>query len=695
MASYVTPQVEIHQLFSEIPVALATTQRAFVFGPNYLLHRYSVEAEKETIGPEVYAGEADGFFACQGATSQETIDQSYIKLFGDNVFVKLGEFTKVEVVSTTPDQLTITPQDNEPSAAEVSEGRMLRLTVGTATHDVVVKGVSYTYDSASGKVTKITVDIDEELDTSATITTAALCEVQQGVEFPREDVTDDNKEAFFWEVATEDGEIGVKIKKQLRAKYNDSDYVGTGDGWGDVLAADLYVEFRGLLTTYSDTIHTITGSDDVETYLGTVHPDNPIAQAVYNAALNAGGQTVAYMAVPTDDANGYDAVLNAAELTKEVYFFVPATQDNDILQKVKSHVEAMSAPRVKQWRVAFISDKVPELSDTYTAANAPDGQDFYSSVLSVDADKKTADIAFYDRYDTDGAVQYKESTRTMFKRDVKVGDYVYCGYHQEWGVTVPHVVKVVKVINNSRLRVDNSTAGLVVKADEYGKAEVHHPFTSAEQAEEIAKTSKWWGTRRVYNVFPSVFMNNGVKQTGEFAAACVAGLVSSCLPQQPVTNLQITGITDIALTTTTFTKDQLDTIAAGGTFIVTQDLENDKVYIRHQISTAYIDNNLNTAELSVTKNVDSISYFFDDLMSPYIGKYNITPELLLVLRNVLESGITSLASTNYGLYGPQLIAQGTEILLLEQDALLKDHVNCNMKLNVPYPFNHMILKLFV
>ena len=124
-------------------------------------------------------------------------------------------------------------------------------------------------------------------------------------------------------------------------------------------------------------------------------------------------------------------------------------------------------------------------------------------------------------------------------------------------------------------------------------------------------------------------------------------------------------------------------------------MPNDQVYIRHQISTAYEVNNLNTAELSITKNLDSISYFFDNLMSPYIGKYNITPELLAVLENVITGGLVSLESTSYGLYGPQLIAEGTEILLLEQNAVLKDHVNCNLKLNLPYPFNHLVLKLFV
>ena len=54
MASYVVPQVEIHQLFSEIPVALAQNQVAFVFGPNYQLHRCTNAVEMDERFVDTY-----------------------------------------------------------------------------------------------------------------------------------------------------------------------------------------------------------------------------------------------------------------------------------------------------------------------------------------------------------------------------------------------------------------------------------------------------------------------------------------------------------------------------------------------------------------------------------------------------------------------------------------------------------------
>jgi hypothetical protein len=196
------------------------------------------------------------------------------------------------------------------------------------------------------------------------------------------------------------------------------------------------------------------------------------------------------------------------------------------------------------------------------------------------------------------------------------------------------------------------------------------------------------------NVFPSVFGNDGVALTGEFAACAVAGLVSATEPQQPITNVTVRGIDDIPMVYQTYSKADLDLMASGGTFIVCQDLPGDIVYVRHQITTAYPDGNLNTAELSITKNVDNISYAFAEAFRPYYGKYNITPDLLAILRNVASTLIDQFAGST-STYGPQLIAEETEILFIRQNELMKDHVDIGIRLGVPYPCNNIDIVLTV
>lgn len=736
MASYVVPQVEIHQLFSEIPVALAQNQVPFIFGPNYLLHRFEDAGERAGTSAGEYLLDANGvvksFYAYPGAIDPLKVESSKTKLFADNAVVGLfaiGAFddpygmdnygtvsiaTVTETVGADPTQVPNKLEIDLPAdqAKEVVAGRRLRLTLtpkqgytGITPPDTVDVKIAYVLEKSSyylgpdgsGSGTdeewsKLTVTIDEELNLEAIsqVAGAILCEVQYGVEIPRYDVTDTNKQAFFWKEGKSDDDYGIVIDTALKVLVADNDFP---EVYGLILSADLYIQYRELINAASDTIHSLKNVSDVATALGAVSPDNPLAQAVYNAVLNAGGQTIRYMAVPTDDEEGYDKVLAAATLTKEVYFLVPVTRDSKILDKVQSHVGAMSAPTTKRWRIAFVSAEIPEKDPIYTPEATTGGRKFQALCTAADDDKKTAEITFVVKNGSSWV--YDPDTR--FKKDLRVGDTLVFGADEEWDVLVPKEYMITKILSDYKIVVsdpDNelSPAGA---STEPTVSEIYHPYTNAEKAEVIRDLSSSFADRRMYNVFPSEFKGGGVLQTGEFAAAAVAGLVSSCLPQQPVTNLELVGIDDIPLTYQTFSYDELNTMASGGTFIVMQDLPNDQVYIRHQISTDYEANNLNTAELSITKNLDSISYYFDNLCSPYIGKYNITPDLLAVLHNVITGGLTSLESTTWGLYGPQIIAEGTEILLLEQDAVLKDHVNCNLKLNLPYPFNHLVLKLFV
>ena len=125
-----------------------------------------------------------------------------------------------------------------------------------------------------------------------------------------------------------------------------------------------------------------------------------------------------------------------------------------------------------------------------------------------------------------------------------------------------------------------------------------------------------------------------------------------------------------------------------------QDRPGSKVYVRHQISTEYTSNNLMKAELSVTKNLDSISYYFAERFAPYIGKFNTSPALIRVLRNTLNGGLRALETdTAAGLYGPQVIADGTEVLYLRQSQVNRDHGECKVRLNLPVPFNYFDLDL--
>lgn len=467
-----------------------------------------------------------------------------------------------------------------------------------------------------------------------------------------------------------------------------------------VISADLYIQYRAMLLGATDTLHSIEKSTDVSTLIGDVRPENPLAYGVSMCAKNSADRIVYYMATKGNSAADYDRVLDAATKTDKVYILCPLTQDPEILSNIQSHVDEMSTGTNKLWRIAFINHEVPESKTLYTKADSTDGEGFFATITR---DERTMSAPVIVQI-LEGKNTAKCSTATKCTQQVVPGDtlLVYDAAHNDpWNptATIPYEYKIKKVTSNHSLVLVDPAVGEARK--EYKtppvRIEVRHDYTYQEKTQAIASASRRYMDRRVYNVFPTWARDEaGRTIPGHFIAAAVSGLVSSVLPQQPITNVEISGISDVPIVYNEYSRTQLNEIAEGGTFIIMQDLPGDRVYVRHQISTEYGSNNLLKAELSITKNLDSISYYFAEAYRPYIGRYNITPELLLVLRAVAEKALSRLeTNTGSGLLGPQVLAEGTEITDLYQDPVNQDHVYMHLKLNLPRPFNVLDLDLEV
>ena len=118
---------------------------------------------------------------------------------------------------------------------------------------------------------------------------------------------------------------------------------------------------------------------------------------------------------------------------------------------------------------------------------------------------------------------------------------------------------------------------------------------------------------------------------GSYYCAANAGLLISQLPEQPLTNLPIAGITKVHGSQDHFSEDNLNSMAAGGTYIMTQDVATGPVYSRHQVSTNIT--SVALRELSVTKAVDYTAKFLRKGIKPYIGVNVISPAFLKLLNS--------------------------------------------------------------
>ena len=748
--------VTVDQNMTITPTSIERDQPAFIFGPHYELHRYSDPDEKPKTSIGKYTAGVEMSEAYPNVINAKAVDKDYTRMFGDNVMLELGNlgeatlpekdvpaeqrarnggYTKLlfagknyvdqyPASSDSPgyDGLEVKPAIGDMLLVTYTEAGVqtsVSTTIKDAEDSIKYYGEAFNLDDSSsvmegsaGTLITISEPIPETVE-AATGVTVKIVTVRNNVEFTRKNLAPYRTDSTKWQweqddIEGEDGETlipGIKVHDLNAAVYG---YFGTPQ-YCKVLFADLYVTFRELNTTsYSDTFHSVTGASEVSNMLGVVDPDNPLAMGVYMAALNSAtddgdeAPPIYFMAIPEPGLAGYQAVLNKATITDKAYVFAPTTRDKSVLEAVRSHCLDMSTKTEKMWRIAAGSSEVPDTLNVLDKLTNK-GNDYLAIPITAGGSLAPNGTKYNTLRVVKALNDLSGNSDAQLRSRVVVGDRVRFGYYQNaWDEWDYDTYIVTNVINNYTVEVKGADDGFINPdnldslSDSYkpSKIEIFHVYTSAESADEIAKISKQWASRRMLNVFPSEFEYDGKMLTGEFAACAVAGLISATEPQQPITNVTIRGIDNIPQTYLQYNKYELDTIASGGTFIIAQDLPNDLVYVRHQITTAYPDGNLNTAELSITKNVDSISYAFAEVFRPYYGKYNITPELIAILENLAGQLISQLGGST-SVYGPQLITENTKIRYVRQNELMKDHVDIAITLGVPYPCNNIDIVLTV
>ena len=128
-------------------------------------------------------------------------------------------------------------------------------------------------------------------------------------------------------------------------------------------------------------------------------------------------------------------------------------------------------------------------------------------------------------------------------------------------------------------------------------------------------------------------------------------------------------------------------MAAGGVLIITQDNKYGLPYIRHQLTTDPIHGSL-YSEMSITRNLDNISYGVADVIRGYCGKANVTTTSLPHLRAALLDVLNGFTQDSVNdLIGPSLVRFYD--LTVQQDPKHKDTVIVNVVYELPLPMNNI------
>lgn len=447
-------------------------------------------------------------------------------------------------------------------------------------------------------------------------------------------------------------------------------------GYGKV-----YIHYRAWLSDLCGEVNQVYNTSELDNIEGVLHPDNPLKWAVFKAISNSNGVPVSYMSVCNPGvADDWTTVLEKIDGRDDVYGLVPLTRNKTVLDLFEGHVNGQSSPEFGRWRVLWVNLQGSSEKVIVDSSISSDG----AEVLATLKDDPLTSGTQYT------LLQVPDSNGNFVTNGVRAGDIVRFLYTTDgFGGEAYEEFVVDAVLNEDTLRLQDGNDAAVNVAQ---KIEIWRNLSTTEQADEISLTYGY-SNRRVRAVWPDTVGSGGLTFEGYHLCAALAGLVSGVVPHQGLTNLAISGFDDLSRTTGLFNRTQLNTMAGNGVWIVTQDLQSGEVFSRHALSTAPY-SNINEREEMITRNLDSISYYFLDLYSPYIGISNITPETLDILRAEANAGIQDLRGRNFvERLGAQLI--DGELVRMEAHATLRDRVVAQVNLELPYALNNLELHLVV
>lgn len=475
----------------------------------------------------------------------------------------------------------------------------------------------------------------------------------------------------------EQSETQITIKSGIIAQddsWTDSGVLQDLEVYADCEYSNMYLTVRYWLSDLCNEVNTIYDVSDLDDAIsGPLHPDNELKYAMLKALQNNNGRPVSYIGVcdPSVVAE-WAGVLELVDGRRDAYGLVPLTRNATVWSLFQGHTGTQSAAEFGRWRVAwFNTDGIPEkvvVDDTLTA-----DEDIVMAVLEDDPFTSGTQYTY---------LRATSSNSQFVTLGVQAGDIVRFLFGTDGFGTEEYLEFAVDtVVNEQTIRLLTGHTAAVSVAE---RVEVWRNLTATEQAAELALTHGYTD-RRVRMVWPDEIESDGYTVNGYHLCAALAALTGAVAPHQGLTRLAISGFSSATRTTGLFNRTQLNTMAGGGVWIVTQDLEVGTIFTRHAVTTGATET-LSDREEMVVRNLDSISFYFQDVYDPYIGISNVTPSAIEILRSETLGAIKFLESANFiPRLGPQLI-NGT-INELRAHHTNKDRILIDLGLELPFPLN--------
>lgn len=659
--NYVSPALNVYQQVDDT-VTLATDHLSTcLIGASYELYRYGYEeVPSHTYSPGTRL-KLDGLESTVAGTSY-SLDKSSMSLYGEGT----------EAVIT-------------PSAINASTN----FSAGADPFVVTFAGNIATTSSASAldANVKYPVEIGDIIYYSGNTKSAKVVEVIYSGGVSKQVRTDSivcaysgvNPVAYSGNVTvTKPVDIIIDAEDCTVVPYSGVDHVKYSGQTVALPAYDLYAGYSASLKDNTGTIYAsyraeklvedesvieLTDTADVKAQLGTIAPENDLAYAAYCALKGSDGRTVYAVRTEGTTADDFTEACEKTDMDSSLYNFCAVTDDVKCMDAVTTFNASQSTPERKHWRLNFVGPKhVGEyklLEDKTVTATI-----VVANGKAYVQDPKIGTTA----------ISFKEIPLNGGVTSLHAGDKIKVGA-ATYTVDSVQSATTLTLFNGPATSAGSQTIELY-KAD-----------TAENAAEYAASVASAFSSRRVVVTWADQAQSIDGVLDNKYIAATIAGMSSAMQPQAPMTRSEVPTVSAAPKMYTRYTKKSLDNVAASGVLVVTQDTKGGPCYIRHQLTTE-MDKGVLYQELSITKNLDTISYSITDALETYVGRTNVTPSAIDAVRVKVVRALDYYTSNSIDDKIGAALGK-YEDLKVYQDPTFLTRVIVKVKLYLPVPMNNI------
>ena len=442
-----------------------------------------------------------------------------------------------------------------------------------------------------------------------------------------------------------------------------------------VFGGNMYIDYREMRTDTANVLGSIDEIGDVDDTLGPVTPLNPLAYGVYKAMLNSGGNAVYYMAIGSDDYDGYEDALGVTTENDDIYGLALLTELATVKTLLRAHVVERSDEDNNQWRCAWVTNPTLNIQSVYDELAS--GADILATVTEYSPSSYRLVTASGALFDTNS---------------VRAGDVVRINYATDSEGTVTYDSYVIDRVTGegTLILLTGPSAPISVAV----KIEIWRTLTKSEYATSLGQYPIAFGHRRVKVVWADGLETSvGAAEPLYYMCAALAGQRSGVAPHAPLSEVAVLGFYMDQVQK--FSRTQLNTVAAGGNWIINKDFDG-RIYTRHQVTSAiavpaYADDLLQRED-TFTSNTDHISRDYYSNTRDLFGQGNVSPEMLALIRQRIWTRTEYIRNQVYSAkLGPQII--DAEIVELRIHPTLRDTVDVELDLELPPPLNRLRIHL--